>query len=292
MEPITYQRKAEINPSFLRVIVFLAVWLLIMLGFEILGFLIVEDLAPSWNERSPNFFTLARAMEAIMSIGLIALFRIYVDHRKSWMAWWSIASHRYDLLAGLLLGAVLISLGSFILIKLNYLTLSSGQLTIPLGFQYILMFLVGAFLEEIVFRGYILDNLLEDLHPILAVLLSSVLFMLLHISNPNLEAIALVNLFLAGVMMSIPFVFTRNLWFPFGLHWAWNFFQGPIFGYEVSGLPMVSLFAQEIKPGADAWTGGEFGFEGSLLATLILSIISLSLYFYFNNLKNAQNENS
>ncbi len=281
-----YKRKAAINPSLIRILLFLLVWGLVMLSFETFGLFMVEDLFEHVNQRSPGFFSVARGLETIATLGIIYLFRKRVDHRDFLGNWFTIRNYKLDLPVGFAIGAVLIIIGSFILGQSGLIELTPGALSISLFFQYLLMFLIGALLEEIVFRGYILENLLEDMHPILAVLISSLLFMLLHLSNPNLEALSMVNLALAGIMMSASFVYTKNLWFPLGLHWAWNFFQGPIFGYEVSGLFTQSFFHQEIKSNFELFTGGEFGFEGSLLATILMVLTTFFIYrFYFNKSK-------
>ena len=108
-----------------------------------------------------------------------------------------------------------------------------------------------------------------------ALILSSVLFSLMHIINANLTMIGVVNLFLAGILLGIYYIHKTNLWFPIGMHLTWNFFQGPVFGYKVSGFQTESILTQEIQ-GNSIITGGAFGFEGSILATL-LSIIMIIL---------------
>ena len=85
----------------------------------------------------------------------------------------------------------------------------------------------------------------------------------------------MVNIFLAGMTLGIIYIHYDQIWAPIGWHAGWNFFQGPFYGFEVSGLPIDSAFTL-IEKGPDFLTGGAFGFEGSILAT-----ISMILFSYF-----------
>jgi membrane protease YdiL (CAAX protease family) len=107
-------------------------------------------------------------------------------------------------------------------------------------------------------------------------LISSVLFALGHLMNPGSGLLPIIGLSLAGLLMAIGYVVTRRLWLPIGLHLSWNFVQGPIFGFPVSGLPTPSLLRLE-RSGAPLLTGGEFGPEASLIgaAASLLGIVML-----------------
>ena len=105
--------------------------------------------------------------------------------------------------------------------------------------------------------------------------------MLMHIGNPNIGVLPLVNLFLAGMFLGIYTVHKNNLWFPIGTHLIWNYLQGPIYGFEVSGNKINSLFEQKLA-GHVLFTGGSFGFEGSIILTffLCISIILMDKKFH------------
>jgi len=91
--------------------------------------------------------------------------------------------------------------------------------------------------------------------------------------NPGIHPLAFANLFLAGLLLGINYIYSRNLWFSFLFHLSWNFFQGPILGFRVSGLSLPPLLVAE--PKGDLFiTGGEFGLEGSILITIV-SVITL-----------------
>ena len=132
---------------------------------------------------------------------------------------------------------------------------------------------VAALAEEAMFRGYGLQTLSRANLAWLGVLLTSVPFGVFHLDNPNLvPGVTFAVTVLAGVWMSIAYLRTRSLWFPLGLHWAWNWALGSLFGLPVSG--MSDLAPHPLLRGTDlgpAWlTGGSYGIEGGLACTITL----------------------
>jgi len=126
------------------------------------------------------------------------------------------------------------------------------------------VFLLVGWTEELLSRGYHLQNLESGLNTFWAVLLSSAVFGSLHLGNPNATWTGGVGTFLAGVFMAYGYLRTRQLWLPIGLHIGWNFFLGGIFGYPVSGLDTYHLLHISVD-GPVLWTGGLFGPEAGLL---------------------------
>ncbi len=131
------------------------------------------------------------------------------------------------------------------------------------------VFLLAAAFEEIAFRGYAFQRLLDEAGPIVAVAAISGLFGGLHLTNPYATPLSTANTVLAGVLFSLAYLKTRALWLPIGLHWAWNFFQGTIFSLPVSGLRLGSTLLRAELTGADWLTGGSYGPEGGLAVTLV-----------------------
>lgn len=134
----------------------------------------------------------------------------------------------------------------------------------------IIVFLMVAASEEIVCRGYILNNLSEKMKPINAVLLSSLIFALFHIPNSSFGWVGFVNIFLSGVLMAVLYLQSKDLSLPIGMHFSWNFIQGPIFGFAVSGEKEIGLLSITYHSSNDYLTGGDFGIEGSCLLTPFL----------------------
>lgn len=282
-----FYRQPAIRSGIWRALLFFAVWFIVISIFEIFGFRLMQSIFP--NAKSIWFDVAGRTSWLVLSVLIIYIFRRFIDRRPVFSKWFAISSRKTDLMSGFLLGAALISLGAFILSKLNLISISPGDVTGPEFWQFIVFFFVVSVLEELVVRGYILTNLLESMHPFWALILSSLLFMSLHLGNPNIEFIPILNLFLAGILLGASFVYTKNLWFPIGLHWSWNLFQGPVFGFEVSGVETKSLFQQDIIQD-NYLTGGAFGFEGSILATIFIVASTIAIFIVFKQF--AKNENS
>ena len=134
-------------------------------------------------------------------------------------------------------------------------------------------FFFVAFSEEVLFRGMALGRMLDKgLSPAVALLLSSALFALAHGANPGIGLLSLVNIALAGALMGAAYLRQRNLWEPIALHWAWNWLQGPVLGYGVSGITMGSPMLELHLAGSPLLTGGAFGFEASLPCTVLLAL--------------------
>ena len=126
----------------------------------------------------------------------------------------------------------------------------------------------AAFMEEVVMRGYLQRTLYASWGHVPAVLGSALAFSLLHVGNPHLSVIGLLNIGLIGVFFSLTVIRTGTLWFAAGCHWAWNLALGPVVALPVSGIEFRGLFRTRLH-GPDWLTGGEFGLEGSVLATAV-----------------------
>ena len=138
-----------------------------------------------------------------------------------------------------------------------------------------LLFILAALAEEALFRGYPLQTLTRANLAWLAVFLTSVPFAAIHLKNPNVAAgFTFINTALAGVWLAVAYLRTRSLWFPLGVHWAWNWALGSLFGLPVSGI--TDLAPHPLLRGTDlgpAWlTGGSYGIEGGLACTITLII--------------------
>ncbi|WP_345947776.1 CPBP family intramembrane glutamic endopeptidase [Mucilaginibacter sp. PAMB04274] len=146
-----------------------------------------------------------------------------------------------------------------------------------LGIYFILFILVG-FNEEFLMRGIWVEYLRIRHSDFTAIVISSGVFAALHLFNPNVTALSFLNLLLAGVILAQLYLLTKNIWLATLFHLSWNFFQGPVLGFSVSGLSMHSIFTQPGKQADDIVNGGAFGLEGSVITTLVLLLFSFALY--------------
>jgi membrane protease YdiL (CAAX protease family) len=144
-----------------------------------------------------------------------------------------------------------------------------------------MLFVLAGLAEEALFRGYPLQTLVRAKFAWLAVLLTSVPFAAVHLRNPNVAAgFTFINTSLAGVWLAVAYLRTRSLWFPLGVHWAWNWALGSIYGLPVSGItdlaPHPLLHGIDLGP---AWlTGGSYGIEGGLACTITLIVSTLFIW--------------
>ena len=221
-------------------------------------------------------FLLPLKVIEFLSVMLCAwLFIRFIDRKPLKSIGLILKGYEKDLKLGLALGAGLIAIGFLILFILGYLSVDGFSFPIGTVILYFLLFVVVSFHEEIMMRGYVLNNLMQSMNRYVALSISSVIFMSIHLLNPNVNFLSVVNLFLAGIVLGIYYIHKPNLWLPIGMHLTWNFFQGPIFGFEVSGIETKSIINQSVR-GNEIITGGAFGFEGSILATIL--IITIIVY--------------
>ena len=186
---------------------------------------------------------------------------------------------------GLILGLLIMAFAYVFLSLIGEIVFENYTFDFQKIFLSIILFVGVSVFEEVIFRGYMLKNLLESFNPYAALFISSIFFSLIHGSNPNVTTLGLCNIFLAGFFLGASYIFTKNLWFPIALHFSWNFFQS-MFGFKVSGMDSYSIIEFTI-PENNMLNGGEFGFESSLLSIIILIIGTFIIWNYFkkNNIE-------
>ena len=123
-----------------------------------------------------------------------------------------------------------------------------------------------------------------------AIIVSSIIFSVMHSLNPNMSILSYLNLFLVALLFAYMFLKSNNLWLPIGYHITWNYFQGYIFGFQVSGQSTESLYKLNV-PVNNIITGGGFGPEGGLVVTFIIIIGYIYMWkFYKPQLLGANNK--
>jgi len=212
---------------------------------------------------------------AILSIGTyIFLFRYYEKRNITELSTKGLGK---NLSIGILLGVLLQSL-TILVIYLNkgftVISLNSILFILP----SLTMAFTAAIFEEILFRGIIFRITEEKLGSYWALLISAIIFGAMHLANPHSTFLAALGLAIqAGLLLGAAYIFSKNLWFPIAIHFAWNFTQSGIFGVSTSGSNMgKSLLTTKIE-GATWFTGGQFGPEGSIQATLFCLVATIVL---------------
>ncbi|MCK4801363.1 MAG: CPBP family intramembrane metalloprotease [Anaerolineales bacterium] len=205
--------------------------------------------------------------------------------------WWT------DFGFGLALGAGLMGMIFLVELALGWISISGIFTTLNpetpflIALLYpLIIFLAVGFYEELLSRGYRLKNLAEGLSGkylkprsaiLLATMITAINFGIMHASNPNANLASTLNISLAGLFLSTAYVLTGQLAIPIALHISWNFFQGNVFGFPVSGMSFRSATVIQVEQGGpDLWTGGAFGPEAGLLSTLIMILGILITLFW------------
>lgn len=182
-----------------------------------------------------------------------------------------------DFVLGALLGAGLFSAVILELATAGHYKVVAFRPTSDLVLVALLLF-PGAAFEELLFRGVVFRLVEEWTGTWIALAVSALLFGLVHAGNPGATWVSTVAIALeAGVLLAAAYVIARNLWFPIGLHFAWNFFEGPVYGTQVSGHVFGPSALMAHVTGPALITGGGFGPEAGLAAILPCIVVAAAL---------------
>ena len=148
-------------------------------------------------------------------------------------------------------------------------------------------FLLVACAEELIFRGFLFRYIDERYNTAVALTVSALVFGFIHIMNSGATVWSSISIAItAGLMLGLAYKASGDLWLPIGIHWAWNFTQGNIFGFNVSGYhSAASIFTAEVD-GPDLFTGGAFGPEASIIAPIFGVALSIIFAFYWRLRRN------
>ncbi|MDK2584493.1 CPBP family intramembrane metalloprotease [Romboutsia sedimentorum] len=278
---VSQARTSKKLPNFIWAIILA---LIFMFCGQFLGGLVTYPLIKSLEKT--NFFVenkeiivLLITLLSFMFTSLVVFFRVSkIEKRKistigfykdKWLKKYAI---------GFLIGLAMMSVVVLILFILGYIELEKKPIQ-PVGISAIvsvLIVLIGWIVqggtEEVLTRGWLMNMLGARYNITFGLILSSVFFGLLHLGNPNISYIAILNIILVGIFFGICVTKTNNLWIACGMHSAWNFAQGNLFGFEVSGINVqVGSLVDLNLVGNDLITGGIFGPEAGLASTFVLA---------------------
>ena len=191
-----------------------------------------------------------------------------------------------DILAGIVIAGSLMGLVYLIEWATGWLTFNGfawqvdpWSVVLREVLTFIVVFALVAWNEELLSRGYHLQTLESGLNTFWAVFLSSAVFGVMHLGNPNATWVSALGILLAGVFLAYGYLVTRQLWLPIGLHLGWNFFEGVGFGVPVSGLDIYPITRITVS-GPELWTGGAFGPEAGLIIIPALAVGAGLIWLY------------
>jgi membrane protease YdiL (CAAX protease family) len=273
--------------SWVKILVFFALLVLFLFIFSAILFLIFpESLSGSkieFDTLMSNNYGFLLLSQVAMFLGIFsAIFFVskFFDKRKP--AFLNSMLNPKGLLNGTILGVIaifliilLISLGTKVKVTFN-------------GFNanivvYIVLYFLVAISEEAMSRGFIFTNLYNQSNRYVAIIISSLIFSLMHAFNSSFNWIGMLNIYLIGIFFCQLYLRRMDLSIPIGFHFTWNLFQGTVFGFSVSGFTSQGIFKIESISGSKFAFEG-FGLEGSLISTLVITFFIV--YFYITNTRN------
>jgi len=191
-----------------------------------------------------------------------------------------------DISAGIGITFVQMGLIFFVMLALGWLTFHGFawdfdpiSVVVSNVVTFFIIFIFVGWNEELLSRGYHLQTIASGINLFWGVIISAAVFGLLHLGNPNATWISTAGIFFAGVFLAYGYVRTKQLWLSIGLHIGWNFFEGVVFGFPVSGLDIYPLTRIDVT-GPVLWTGGAFGPEAGLIVLPTLIVGAILIYFY------------
>jgi membrane protease YdiL (CAAX protease family) len=262
-------------------------WICINVG--LIPILVILDPAflTSLAKLEPEYMLLGGIAEAIAVTTSVFLARRFLDKRSIESLGLKLSRQTLpDILAGIAITFLQMAIIYFLMYRLGWITFEGFAWQVdPIGlvlrntFLFLVIFILVAWNEELLSRGYHLQTIASGLNLFWGVILSSAIFGFLHLNNPGATWISTVGIFLAGLFFAYAYVRTKQLWLCMGMHLGWNFFEGVAFGFPVSGLDIYPLTRIQVH-GPELWTGGVFGPEAGLivLPALFLGVILIYLY--------------
>jgi uncharacterized protein len=276
-----FYRKPEIESNWWRIIVYLLLCIVAILIFSIPVVTFFWDLIqdPDRDILDENL-SYQLAIQTVMALGIITTSYLMIKQ----IEYRSAISYRLtfnlkSICLGFSIGLIAMILFGLIAYVFGLVDFIYQGLSLKLAISFVLYLFVGV-AEEVLVRGYILTNLQEKLNPFWALLISSLFFGALHIGNDYFTWIGFATISISSFLMGLLVLRTKSISSAIGLHWSWNFVQGPILGFAVSGHQEVGLFSNT-GLGSEILTGGKFGAEGSIvLCAITVTIIFFTYRFY------------
>ncbi|MBP1676576.1 MAG: family intrarane metalloprotease [Bacteroidetes bacterium] len=244
------------------------IWFLVVGIFQVIAALLVgydimnQDRVHFEETPFQQFFMMLSTL--LGTLFVVILCRRGIEKKSFLSLGFNIRFLVHDTLWGLLLGAGMMVFGFLLVLMLDNVSVIYG------GFEWrpfllsVGIYVCVAWAEELFCRGTVLGNMLLSFNKYIAILFSAAIFSLMHIVNSHVSFIGLLSIFISGILLGSGYILSRNIWFPVALHFSWNFVQGTVLGFNVSGNTGYSVMRLTIAEGS-LLNGSGFGFEGSVL---------------------------
>lgn len=278
LENKTVKQKIFSNP-----ITRIILGLFVCVGVFIIGQNIVSNIL-SLTALDKDFRNLFKGIIAsVLVISCYKIFYKFLERREIIEV--SLKGICKNLTWGILIGATLQCLTILVIYLCNGFKIVSIN---PVSFIIIpltVAFTVAIF-EEILIRGILFRIMEEKLGSYITLTISTIVFGGLHFFNPNGSLISATCVAVeGGLLLGAAYIYARNVWLPIAIHFAWNFIQSGILGAITSGNEKTNSLLTTLITGSKIITGGEFGPEGTIQATIFCLAATL-IFIYLNKKQN------
>ncbi|MCB0547220.1 MAG: CPBP family intramembrane metalloprotease [Phaeodactylibacter sp.] len=215
-----------------------------------------------------EFFALSLIFQILGALVLLQAYRANTPDPTPFFSG-SVKEKAYHTLWGAAGGAMLILAIALALYSAGLVGFSLSPFSVREIMATLFLMVFVALGEEIIFRGFVLQEFLENLNREAAVVFSALVFALIHAGTSNFSWLPFFNIFLAGLLLGLAYIRFNGIWVPVGLHFGWNFVQGPILGFQVSGNEFPTWLVPEFSTKPAYLTGIDYGLEGTLAAVLV-----------------------
>lgn len=251
-------------------------WIAIMIGGILVLLVITAGLDLALHSRVPD--VVAGIVLLAAMLGAYILYVRLTERRA--VTELAVRPLAPELLLGIVVGALLFAAVIGLLALTGHYQLL-GYATVPALAGTIVLTLMGAVAEELLFRGFLYRITQKIAGTWIAVAVSAIAFGALHGFNKGATAFSTIAIAVeAGVLLALAYAVTNRLWLPIGIHFGWNFAEGSIFGVPVSGHQALPSFIRGSVTGSDFITGGAFGVEASIVAVLVCLAASVVLTIF------------
>jgi membrane protease YdiL (CAAX protease family) len=223
--------------------------------------------------------------EIIMIVTPIIAWRFVMKRKLPEMGLTSLRANYRELISGLIFGAASISIVFAAIVLTGNASVVSWKPNFHINqLIYLVLFILVGLAEEILGRGFIMSVLRQTRSIPAILIISSVIFALMHSSNPGIGIVPYINLALVGALFAYMYIKSNNLWMCIGYHITWNYFQGFVYGFKVSGMNSTGILTTTYQSN-NILNGGAFGPEGGLFVTAVILLGFLVVKYYYRNAK-------